>query len=158
MCAVGMVCGGTSQFSFWGFFSSELSVKTCCQLWEDSDTPPILSNASRHSSSRPAGNFVIAIPVKWARPTMQSIAATCHCGYLAYWLHCRRQGMERGTPNATRRNILVITIFEMCLNGSLSNPVAVVRPTRSDLHKKLRAQAPSNPCASTYRWCTSNVL
>ena len=150
--------------------ASELSVKTCCQLWEGSDTRPVLKESDLHFRSeqnqqridtliiQPAGTFIISIPVKRARPTMTKHC--CHLPlriYLVYWLHCRRQGLERGTSNAARRSILVITIFEMCLQGSLPNPVAVVRPTRSNEHKKLRAQAPLNPCASTYRWCTSDV-
>ena len=46
----------------------------------------------------------------------------------------------------------------MCLHGSLSNSVVVVRPIWSDQHKKLRAQTPLNSCVFTYRWYTSNVL
>ena len=31
--------------------TSELSVKTCCQLWEDSDTPPVLKESGLHFRS-----------------------------------------------------------------------------------------------------------
>ena len=31
--------------------ASELSVKTCCQLWEDSDTPPVLKESDLHYRS-----------------------------------------------------------------------------------------------------------
>ena len=73
----------------------------------------------QHSSSRPAGNFMIAIPVEWARPTMQGMLPlatedTSRIGFIA-----DARAWERGAPNATRRNILVITIFEMCLHAWL---------------------------------------
>ena len=46
------------EFLFLEFFhtyvmirASELSVKTCCQLWEDSDTPPVLKGSDLHFRS-----------------------------------------------------------------------------------------------------------
>ena len=58
MCAEGMVGGATSQFLLLDFFrkcvmirASELSVKTCYQLWEDSDTPPVLKESDLHVRS-----------------------------------------------------------------------------------------------------------
>ena len=62
----------------------ELFVKTCGQMWEDSDTPPVLKESEFHFRSEqnlqrmPAGNFIIAIPVQWAWSIVQGIAATCH--------------------------------------------------------------------------------
>ena len=31
--------------------ASELPVKTCCQVWEDSDTPPVLKESDFHFRS-----------------------------------------------------------------------------------------------------------
>ena len=94
MCAERMVCGAIIQVLLCGSFfrkyvmigASELAVKTYCQLWEDSDTPPVLKEfRSEQNQQRidtliiqASRHFIIAIPVKWARPTMQGTAATCH--------------------------------------------------------------------------------
>ena len=59
MCAEGKVCGATTHFTFLEFFqkmyvmsgTSELSVKTCCHLWEDGDTPPVLKESDLHFRS-----------------------------------------------------------------------------------------------------------
>ena len=59
MCAEGMVGGATSQFvllekcfrKYVMIRASELSVKTCCQVWEDSDTPPVLKESDLHFRS-----------------------------------------------------------------------------------------------------------
>ena len=46
----------------------------------------------------------------------------------------------------------------MCFQWPAVESGAVVIPTWSDKHRRLRAHASLNPCASTNRWCTSNVL
>ena len=96
--------------------ASELLVKICCHLWKDCDTQPVLKNqisifaANRISS---AIDTLIVQARKQFHHRNNSPRALCQpCKAwpplatedtsLAYWLQCRRQGLERAMPNATR--------------------------------------------------------
>ena len=121
--------------------SSELSVKTCCQLWEDSDTAPVLKESDLHFRSEQNQQGIDTLIIQAGRKFYHCNQSNGHgqpCKALLplatedtsrIGFTADARAWERGTPNATRRNILVITKFEMCLHGSLSNPVAVVSPT-----------------------------
>ena len=79
MCAEGMVGG---FFSHVMIRASELFAKTCCQLWEDSDTPLVLKESDLHFRSEQnrqrINTLIIQCQLKWAQPTMQGMAATYH--------------------------------------------------------------------------------
>ena len=138
----------------------------CCQFWED-----VLKNRFPFSQrTESAAHRHIHHPGPQAISSSQQQSMGPACQPCKAWLSlvtedtslvcfsADAKGLKRATPNATSRNTMVITIFEMFVQWPIVESSAVVIPNWSDKHRRLPARFPLNLCASVNRWCTSSVL
>ena len=113
--------------------ASELSVKTCCQLWEDGDTPPVLKESALHFRSAQNQQRIDTLIIQARRQFHHRNTS------LACWLHCRRQGLAWLVVESSGRrasNLIWLTqevassgsIESLCLQVSL---VHIESPTGS---------------------------
>ena len=116
--------------------ASELNVRTVANCGKTSDTPPVLKESDLHfriaQNQQRIDTLIIQARRQFHHRNISQMAllplAILRIPRVLAFLQTPRPG-TRNDERSQKRNILVITMFEMCLHGSLSNLVAVVRPT-----------------------------
>ena len=88
----------------------ELSVKTCCQLWENSDTPPVLKESDLHVRSEQNQQRIDTLIIQARR----------QCRHLRYQSNGHGQPCKAQTPGLGSRNAASSgSIESLCLHASL---------------------------------------